>query len=136
MILIALIIGYFYYSHASAYANGMAKYATRNNNFALPQRENCWQSVKDETIEFIDEVLKCRPREMVMEFIDVVHASIKMICIHILPQSIVFEPYIWYFVFPFVLPVSIKLAERYKKFGCIRNHSRPNNHKCELNDKI
>jgi hypothetical protein len=139
MYVITFIAGFICHSSylfASAYANGMAKYAARNNNFSLDHQESCWQSVKDETHEFIAEVLKCNLFSAIEELVDVIHASIKMICINILPQFVIFAPYIWYFIFPFVLPVSIKLARRYEKFGCIRNHNRINsNHKCEINDK-
>jgi hypothetical protein len=119
----------------SCYANGMATYCKNNNikkcNGKFPT-ENTIDSIKIETVELIDAILNLDLYEIILEFFDVVHSIIKFFIINLVPERVYCNPIIWIYVFPFVFPVAIKLANRNKTNGCIRNHKNINNinHNC------
>ena len=124
---------YHYYWYGFSYAKGSAEYASANNR-GTKESEDCWQSVMDEHKEFVEAIEKLAWSEIFLEFFDVVHATIKYFIVNYLPQWFYFHWICWIIVYPFVLPVSVKLARRYNNKGCIRNHARPNiNHKCIVN---
>lgn len=122
-------------SACSNYSQGMATYCKNNN---VPNckgkfsEENTTDSIRAETFELFDAVANLSPSDIVLEFFDVVHSIIKFFIINLLPQSVYCNWIIWVFVFPFVFPVAIKLAERNRSNGCIRNHKNANNisHNC------
>ncbi|XWV26875.1 putative orfan [Tupanvirus soda lake] len=132
-----LFIGFFivlFYWFGWSYAIGAAEYARANNN-GNTESENCWQSVCDEYEELKQAIRTFNCLEMFMELFDVVHATIKFILVTFFPRKVYFHWLSWAIIFPFVLPVSIKLGMRYSKYKCIRNHARRNrNHKCIINN--
>ena len=139
MYAIGFIFCFLYWFFAWDYAKGVTEYAQRNNK-GINESSDCWQSVLDEYQELVDAFNQRNCSEMFMEFFDVVHGTIKYCLVTILPQKIYFHWLPWALIFPIVMPVGIKLAMRYKKYKCIRNHARSNeNHKCinncNINDK-
>ena len=134
--ILVLILALFYYWYGISYAKGSAEYAKANNNTLLESNEG-WASVRDEYIEFVQAIKKVNIYDIFLEFFDVIHSVIKYLIIVYLPQRFYHNWICWAIVFPFVLLAGIKLGDRYNKFGCIRNHARPNlNHKCKFNDKF
>ena len=126
-LVLVLIIIFFYYWYGIPYAVGSAEYARLNNK----ENEDCWASVKDESKEFLQAIKEIKFIDIFLEFFDVVHAIIKYLIVKYLPENFYYHWVCWMLVFPFVLPASIKLGNRYNMYKCIRNHERPNlNHKC------
>lgn len=131
-IAILIILLYNYYKYGISYAIGSAEYA-RLNNTAFRTNE-CWDSVKDEFYELTDAVNKLKIYDIFLEFFDTVHALIIYIIVKFMPELFYHHWLCWFIVFPFVLPASIKLGNRYNKYSCIRNHSRRNlDHSCFIN---
>lgn len=125
-----------YYFYGLSYANGSAQYAMENNNGST-ESEDPWKSVMDELAEFIESIKKCNIKDIFLEFFDVLHSIVKFIIVIFFPTTFYFSPLCWLIIFPFVMPAGIKLGHRYQKYGCIRNHARPNlNHCCHLNNKL
>ena len=125
-----------YYWYGWPYAKGIAKYAKDNNN-GSPGSEDAYQTILDEKKELMDAIKKCNPWEIFMEFFDVVQSVIKYLIVKYLPLPVYTNPFLWLGVFPFVMPAAIKLGHRYNKYGCIRNHARPNkNHICVVNQYL
>ena len=122
---IGFIFCFLYWYFAWDYAKGVSKYAQRNNK-GVNESADCWESVLDEYEELIDAFNQRNYREIFMEFFDVIHGIIKYCLVTILPQKIYFHWLPWALIFPLVMPVAIKLAIRYKKYKCIRNHARSN----------
>ena len=114
------------------YAIGMAEYVQMNNH---PGHETCWDSIAGEMMELLDAMVKLSPKDTFLEFFDVLHSITKYFIIDWMPKSISGNVFTWLFVFPFLLPVSIKLGSRYRQHMCIRNHSNPQNcnHYCRYN---
>jgi hypothetical protein len=116
----------------------MAIYAKYNNTPKSEENrytepENCMDSVVNESIELLEAVEEFQVKDILLEGSDVVHAIIKYFVITYLPQQVFTNPLCWVPVF-FIVPLAtIKLAKRYKQFGCIRNHANPNNcsHTCD-----
>lgn len=132
LITIALV----FYLFALPYAIGSAEYA-RNNNNGSKESEDCWQSVRDEYRELCEAIERRQLWEGLLEFFDVLHGVIKYCVVTYTPKWFYFHWFCWLLIFPFVLPISIKLGIRYRKWNCIRNHYRENaNHKCVINDFI
>lgn len=130
---IVIFILFYYYWYGVSYAVGSAEYAKENNNRSK-EAENCWASVKDEFVELIQAIKEVKFIDIFLEFFDVVHAIMKYLIVNFLPQSVYYHWLCWMVVFPFVFPASVKLGNRYNKYKCIRNHSRPNrNHICSFN---
>lgn len=137
-----LITVYIWIRYGYLYAKGMEIYAKFNN--ILPCFENrftdpesCLDSVKTEFAELCEEVNKFNIYNIFLEFGDVVHACIKYVLVKCLPKQVYCHYMCWLTVFIVGFPalhVMIKLAVRYEKFGCIRNHSNPNNckHTCDF----
>ena len=115
------------------YANGISTYCKYNNIKNSIRRENTMDSIIAEYNEFIDAIKNYELFGAFLEFFDVVHSIIKMLILNIVPENIYCNYVIWLFVFPFVFPVATKLAFRYRKYGCIRNHGNPDNvnHYCD-----
>lgn len=136
-IIIAILYKIFlFYKHGKNYTKGMCEYAKFNN---VPQnlkshfkQENFLLSIKNEFNELIDAIKNLNMYDIIMEFYDVLHSIIKMFIITILPKEIYCDELIWIPVFFIVSPVAIKLSQRYKSHGCIRNHNNKNNcsHNC------
>lgn len=134
--LVLLLYIFFFYWYGISYARGSAIYARMNNNGSLDS-EKCWDSVCDEYFELLKAIKIINIREIFLEFFDVCHALTKFLVIKYLPFNIYTKPICWLVIFPFILPATIKLGDRYNKYGCIRNHSRLNpNHKCQVNQYV
>lgn len=128
-----LLVLYHFYWYGVPYAIGSAQYARLNNN-GTSESEDSWASVLEEYGELVKAVHLLSPHNIFLEFFDMLHAWIKFLIVCYLPKFFYFRWICWIIVFPLVLPASVKLARRYNKFMCIRNHGRPNlNHKCVLN---
>ena len=110
-----------------SYAIGSAEYCRLNNKKNSLKRENFWLSVVNESRELKEAILECSPTDIVLEASDVIHSISKYLILEFLPEWIYCNMIIWSFVFFFILPCSIKLGKRYRNFGCIRNHTNPNN---------
>ena len=122
------------YDYGMNFAVGSAEYAKANNIITEPGCENPLSSVRDESRELFQAILDGEFGDVFLEFFDTLHSIIKFFIVTVLPEWIYCHWLCWFVVFPFVLPVSIKMANRYKKYKCIRNHSRPNaNHICVVN---
>lgn len=133
MFILLIFVIFLYYYYGWSYAIGACVYAKENNN-GDAESENSWQTVRDEFEELKVAIIIRSPIEIFMEFFDVLHAIIKYLIVTFLPKSFYLHPICWLLVFPIVLPIGIKLANRYNKYKCIRNHYRSNkNHKCLLN---
>lgn len=120
------------------YAKGMATYVQFNNTPPSEKNrqtepERCWDSVKTESGELWEAVREMSVREIILEASDVAHALVKWFIIRFFPERWHAKIWIWLIVFPFILPCTMKLGARYKKFGCIRNHKNSNNcgHTCD-----
>jgi hypothetical protein len=132
---------YIFYQYGGNYIKGMSEYAKFNN---VPQYDkNSWKqenfilSIRNEFFELIDAITKFDLFEIILEFFDLLHSIIKMMIITILPKYIYCSIFIWIPIFFLVLPVGIKLSNRYKNYQCIRNHKNKNNcfHNCNYNGK-
>ncbi len=122
-----------YYLYGYSYAQGAVVYACFNNAGTL-ESENSWQSVCDEYNELIDAINNYSIFDSIMEFFDVVHTLIKYFIVTYLPKIFYFNILCWLMVFPFIIPVGVKLGKRYQKNYCIRNHQRTNkDHICIYN---
>lgn len=121
-----------FFKHWKDYSLGMSEYAQFNN--VGKNCENTWDSVTNEAIECHQAFDQRQFVETFHEFVDVVHAFLKHLIIKYLPSRIYCSPLFWMLIFPLVFPVAVKLAGRYRQFGCIRNHKNPNNcgHQCSL----
>lgn len=127
-IFILFAIAYLYF--AWDYATGMSVYAT-NNNKNIEESESCWKTIELEWDEFVHAIKYESWFDIVMEFYDVLHSYLKYVIVSTMPSSIYCSWYCWFIVFPLILPCGIKLANRYRKIGCIRNHKGEKmNHKC------
>lgn len=141
-ILFLILLVFLYAKYGIFYAIGSAVYA-RDNNFKksvnktpyfIPP-ENSWLSVKDEFYELVQAIKALEISDIFLEFFDVVHAFIKYLLVTYTPFEFYSHWICWLFVFILVLPIGIKLGTRFKKYGCIRNHSRINNcHICCRNN--
>jgi hypothetical protein len=117
------------------YADGMATYCKNNNVKNIKGKfaeENTLDSIRTEFGELIGAIKNLDFSEIILEFFDVVHSTIKCFIVNVFPERIYCHFLIWFMVFPLVFPVGIKLANRNKSNGCIRNHSNKNNinHNC------
>lgn len=121
-----ILLAFLYYFYGIYYARGMCMYIKLNN---LTGEEETWDSVVDEFKE-LREVTN--PWDFVLEFSDLTLAIIKHNIIKYLPPYIYCSLLCWLLVFPMALPCTIKLGNRYRLTGCIRNHKNKANchHKC------
>ena len=134
IIVFFVILVIVYYQYGWDYAQGCAEYAKINNK-GLNESNDCWKSVGDEFTELTDAIRSMVVGDIILEFFDVVHASAKYFVIRYFPAWFYFHWFCWFLVFPIALPSTIKLALRYKKWKCIRNHNRKNSdHRCPMND--
>jgi hypothetical protein len=131
-----VILAVIYLVMGMDYANGMVKYITRNNKSGSNKTEETWDSIEAEIKELLEAIYDLSFINVILETADVIHAYIKHIILTYLPIGIYCHWLCWFIVFPFVLPASIKLASRHRKYGCIRNHKNVNNikHNCDVND--
>lgn len=115
------------------YARGCSIYATDNTTPQSPQ--SCLKSLDDEINELIEAIGNLNLVDIVLEGADVVHATVKYIAVSVLPKDVYCHYFFWLFLFPFILPCTIKLALRYRNNGCIRNHGNVSNcdHICSIN---
>ena len=124
-----------FYCYGIDYVNGMVIYVTANN---LPsnEKERCWDSVEAESKELYEAIYQCSLIDIILESSDVGHALIKHFVIKYIPSKIFCHWLCWVPAFFIVLPCTIKMARRYQKYGCIRNHKNPNNrnHICSVVD--
>lgn len=124
MYIVDIFVLWYYYSI------GMQDYVKRNNN-GMPHSEKFWRPFRNEVIEAHQALMKCEIMEFILELYDVLQVILKFLIILVTPQCVHFNPLIWAMVYPFILPVSMKLGRRYKMNRCIRNHCRQNtNHHC------
>ena len=115
-----------------SYVAGITIYVRYNNTGK--EKEDVWQSVKEEWKEFCDEIKMFNFIEAFLELCDVIHVVIKYLLVEYLPQWFYCSYICWILVFPLVLPCTLKLGYRHKLYNCIRNHKNPNNckHKCNF----
>ena len=137
LFLFLMVILVLYLLFGRFYAFGMAEYAMFNNTEPsienrMTKPESCLQSVKNEWAEFVEAVMEMQLMNAFLEFCDVLHTITKYISVHYLPKSLYCSTFYWSFIFFFHLPVSIKMANRYRNYNCIRNHKNANNchHTC------
>jgi len=109
------------------YALGSAEYCKFNNKRDNPRRENFWDSVITESKELKEALENLWLWDIILEFSDVVHSLIKYFIVEYLPEDFYCSFICWFPVFILILPCSIKLGLRFKKYGCIRNHKNKNN---------
>ncbi len=107
------------------YCDGMAEFAKHNNQPLTG--EDTWLSVVNESHECLNELKQWQLINAIHEFFDIINALFKHLAVTYLPVNVYCSPLFWILVFPFVLPVAFKLANRYQKFQCIRNHQNPLN---------
>ena len=120
-----------FYQSAWLYALGSSEYARLNNT---DHPEDTWKTILDETQEFLEAFRNRDCWNAFLEFFDVCHSLIKHLIIHSLPVRIYTHWFPWILIYPYLLPATLKLAYRYQKYGCIRNHARPNqSHRCRFN---
>ena len=131
-----LITFYFVFDYCKFYIKGMSEYAKMNNihfnsENKWPQ-ENFKETIYNEFFELVEAICNFDILNSIMEFNDVIHSIIKYLILTFLPEIVYCSEYIWIPVFFIILPVGIKLSNRYKKYGCIRNHNNRNNcnHNC------
>ena len=141
-VLIVCLLLYYYVGRY--YTRGMAEYARYNNTFPPSEynhnthAESCYDSIRTEFGECLEEVYAFNLWPAFMELCDVLHASYKYIAVSYLPPRVITCEYVWIPSFFLIMPATIKLGLRYKHNGCIRNHSNPNNrnHTCRKNKKL
>ena len=130
-----------YKFYGKYYIQGIIEYIKKNNK-PFSNKEDCWTIVKNELdelqVELHKDVKNMKIIPIIMECGDVVHSLLKYIIIEYLPPQLVTNQIIWLIVFYLSLPTSIKLAIRYQKNRCIRNHNNRNtlNHYCNYKKKI
>lgn len=135
IIIIIFILLILYFHSGIYYSRGMVEYAIYNN---ISQQGLKWkqedfkQSIINEIFELIEAIKQYQLFDIILELFDVFHSVIKYIIISIMPQYIYCNIILWSIVYFFVLPCSIKLGNRFKKYNCIRNHKNKNNrdHNC------
>lgn len=129
LIIIVTII-YLYWKAGLNYAKGMMEYAVLNN--VGEGRETTWDSVRNEFNELKQAIRDMDIFDIILEIGDVIHSFIKHICITYLPEKVYCSYWLWFCVYPFILPCTYKLGMRHKMYGCIRNHNNSNNcnHRC------
>jgi len=126
----------YYFFDGYSYATGMATYVKNNNIRSVPEerREQCWDSVKNESEELWEALKSLSFEDIVLESADVIHSVIKYLIITYTSEHIHTHWLCWYAVFVVALPATVKLSHRQKTYGCIRNHQNPNNcnHICDV----
>lgn len=118
------------------YSKGIAEYVKYNNNVSY------LSNIKKFKLAFIigcsksyESLIRCDIKKLVLILYDVFHLILKYIIILSTPKF--FRQYflIWIFIYPFILPTSMKLGKYYKLGGCIRNHKNLKlDHKCPINN--
>lgn len=147
MFIILIILAILYFKYGYYYAESMVSYIKYNhmppsteNNFR--ESEDPAKSLRYELLEFHEAVTNCNFYDMLLEFGDVLHSIIQYIVIGYLPVKIYSSFLCWSVIFFVAFPAimtmmtMIKMANRYKKFNCMRNHSNPTNcdHICDYNN--
>ena len=125
---IAFCILFFLYCYAGIwYSIGMSIYIrynntipNKNNNYST--QEDCWKCMWFEIDEFIEAVKLKQPVDIILEGGDVAHSFIKWLILKFFPDYLAGNFWVWFIVFPFVLPATLKLGRRYYYNNCIRNH--------------
>ena len=126
-----------YAKYGRYYAKGMQTYVQMNNcaNTTFTQkhaRESHYGSIITEYAELREAIRDQNITDIFLEFSDVVHSYARYLIIEYVPERYYCSTAIWLPLFYLCVPVGIKLANRYKQYGCIRNHKNHNNtaHNC------
>ncbi len=132
---ISILYTYLYIKYGYYYAKGSSEYARFNNTKGGCEYGIFHKSISNEFNEFLDAFTSYDLLGVIAEFCDVIHSIIKHYILIIFSEKIYCSTLLWSFVFFLILPCTIKLGIRYKKYKCIRNHYNVHNihHKCNYN---
>jgi len=128
-----VVFSYYYY--------GMKTYIKYNNSEYAKELKYGMEKLEcpivDEYAEFIESIKKREYVNSFMEFFDYIHSISKVFVMRTFPEYIYMTFIPWFFVFIISYPVSVKLAYRYFRYGCIRNHlNKKINHNCSVRPQI
>lgn len=119
LIIFNLIIFYYFYI-------GNIVYIKYNNSIESEKlkfkKEKLETPIYDEYNELIESYEKREYCNMIMELFDYIHSYGKVILLSTFTEKIYMSFIPWLVIFIISYPVSLKLAYRYYKYGCIRNH--------------